>query len=71
MAIDPTASVHPSAIVDPGAEAIQRAHHVLQRRPFAAELLRPFRIVPDRRLGELELDLLQPVLFAGVVKGTP
>jgi hypothetical protein len=45
--------------------------HLFQRGPFAAEGLRPLRLVPDRRTLQLAADFLKTLDLPVVVKDTP
>ena len=48
-----------------------RINDQLEGSPLTTQRLRFFRIIPNARLGELELYFFQPVLFNSVVKDTP
>ena len=52
-------------------EALRRLDDGLERALLAPQLLGPLRLVPDVRVLECGVDLVQPQRFAVVVKDTP
>jgi len=58
-------------IAEPGIERLDDLDRVGERGALLTELLCPLRLAPDGGVLELPQDLLEPLLLAFVVKGTP
>jgi len=58
-------------LVDSGDDAVDLARGRLEARPLATEFLGAFRGIPDARILELAVQLLEPFTLAIVLKGTP
>ena len=59
------------AVLEPSVDLAQVEDDALEQLLLAAELLRPLGLVPDARVLQRRVDLVQPQCLAVVVKDTP
>ena len=60
-----------AGIGDTAADAVEVAECRIEFRAFPAEFLRALRRIPDPRVAQLPVQLLESLAFAVVLKGTP
>jgi len=60
-----------AGIGEPAAEAVEVGERRVEPGPLATEFLRALRVVPDARIAQFPVQLLEPLALAVVLKGTP